>query len=71
MDTCTRGFKRGASNSAETIPTNQPTNQPMATQIIIITGKERKSKKNIFQLFSIYTLIFTASYNINNILPDL
>ena len=24
MDTCTRGLKRGASNSAETIPTNQP-----------------------------------------------
>ena len=42
----------------------------MATQIIIITGKERKNK-NIFQLFNIYTFIFTASYNINNILPDL
>ena len=26
MDTCTCGLKRGASNSAETIPTNQPTN---------------------------------------------
>ena len=25
VDTCTRGLKRGASNSAETIPTNQPT----------------------------------------------
>ena len=25
METCTRGLKRGASNSAETIPTNQPT----------------------------------------------
>ena len=42
----------------------------MATQIIIITGKERKNK-NIFQLFNIYTLIYTASYNINKILPDL
>ena len=39
--------------------------------LIIITGKERKNKKNIFQLFNFYTLIFTASYNINNILPDL
>ena len=40
-------------------------------RIILLTGNERKNKKNIFQLFTIYTLIFTASYNINNILPDL
>ena len=32
----------------------------MATQIIITTGKERKNK-NIFLLFTIYTLMFTAS----------
>ena len=36
MDTCTRGLKRGASNSAETIPTNQPTNQPNAVCKMII-----------------------------------
>ena len=44
----------------------------MATQKIIITGKDRKIRIFFNCLtFNIYTLIFTASYNINNILPDL
>ena len=58
MDTCTRGLKRGSSNSAETIPTNQPTNQEA---VLMCTHNQcfEQKKKNI-TLFYLKITIFTA-----------
>ena len=49
-NTCTRGLKRGASNSAETIPTNQPI--AAGPMHFIILGTFITSPEESFSLLS-------------------